>query len=118
MRVKKSLATAMAASAILASGLLFLAPQAAGAAPLPSTAASATPTTCTWQYVVTDGIFNDVLIYSGLGSRTVIGRIHPDGFFTATYLVQPATGNQGVRLPIIAPRSGWVNYGNWLVPRY
>src|ERR1700736_4269718 len=110
MHVRRHLAAAMAAAAILASGLSFLAPQAAGAAALPSTAASATATTCTWQYVVTDGIPNDVLIYAGLNSRTVIGRIHPTGYFTTTNPVYLETGNQGVRLPIIGPRRGWVNY--------
>ncbi|MGH8933532.1 MAG: hypothetical protein ACRDZO_23580 [Egibacteraceae bacterium] len=76
------------------------------------TAFAATQPSCVWRYVVTDGVFNDVLIYDDVSSATVVGRIHPGEEFRTPRPPRLVAGSQGVRLEI---RGGWVGYGNYTV---
>lgn len=69
---------------------------------------------CLWRYVVTDGVYNDVLIYDDVSSRTVVGRIHPGEEFRTSRPARLVAGSQGVRLEI---SGGWVGYGNYTVPQ-
>jgi len=95
----------MALAVVLGVGVLGGTPAATAAAAEPS---------CLWRYVVTDGVYNDVLIYGDVSSTTVVGRIHPGEEFRTPRPPRLVAGSQGVRLEI---RGGWVGYGNYTVPQ-
>ncbi|MGH8906423.1 MAG: hypothetical protein ACRD0K_07895 [Egibacteraceae bacterium] len=99
------LASAAVAATLLGGGTLSASPASARSAHGDPAQAS-----CLWQYVVTDGVFNDVLIFEHVNSTNVVGRIHPGEHFRSPNPPRLFAGNQGVRLEIFA---GWVGYGNY-----
>lgn len=109
--VNKALAPALMAALLSAGALAAPAMASASSAPARVPAATAESSTCLWQYVVTDGVPNNVRIFSGLDSTTVVGQIEPNQYFESPGF-NVESGSQGARLQIDA---GWVNFGDWLV---
>lgn len=117
MNLGKRLASVALAS-MIGGGALLTAPVAAEAAVAErgaSTAAGAVSTapaesSCLWRYVVTDGVYNDVLVYDGHSSENVVERIHPGEYFTSSNPPHSVAGRHGVRLEITG---GWVGLGDW-----
>ena|SRR2546426_6831338 len=112
-RISKVLATGIAGLAMLGGALIFLVPTAASAAPANAATVSTAAATCTWQYVVTDGVPNDVRIFPDPNSNSVVGVIHPNQYFSAPYPTTIVAGRQGTRLHV-TPYDGWVNFGDWI----
>jgi hypothetical protein len=110
MNIRKKLISAALAT-VIGSAALFVSPTVAGAAEAPVTYTTFAAGSCTWRYVVTDGVFNDVQIFDSLDSTHVIGFIHPNEFFQSPSPYLIAAGRHGTRLQIYG---GWVNLGDWI----
>lgn len=107
---KKALASAAVAAA-LAGSLVFPAGAMAATHPAAMPSATAAASSCLWQYVVSDGVPNNMRIFADPNSNQVIGSIEPNQYFTSPG-ENFVTGQQGTRLQI---DSGWVNFGDWVV---
>ena len=112
-KISKLLATSVAGLAMLGGALLFLAPAASAASAPRAATVSTAAATCTWRYVVTDGVPNDVRIFPNPDSLTVVGVIHPGQYFSAPYPTTLVAGRHGTRLHITS-HNGWVNFGDWI----
>src|SRR5438128_9081545 len=110
-RISKVLATGIAGLVMLGGALIFVVPTAASAAP--ARAASVSVGTCTWKYVVTDGVPNDVRIFPNPDSNSVVGVIVPNQLFSAPSPTILVAGRHGTRMQI-TPFNGWVNFGDWI----
>jgi hypothetical protein len=71
-RISKVLATGIAGIAMLGGALIFVVPTAASAAPANAATVSTAVGTCTWRYVVTDGVPKQRADL--LGPRLELGR--------------------------------------------
>lgn len=113
MSVQKKFVSAALASMIVGSALFTVPALAAGVAAersAPPSSNTSAESSCTWRYGVTDGVFNDVLVFDGHSSEHVVGRIHPGERFTSSNPPHSVAGRHGVRLEIT---SGWVGLGDW-----
>ena len=112
-RISKVLATGIAGLAMLGGALIFVAPTAASAAPARAATVSTAVGTCTWKYVVTDGVPNNVRIFPNPDSDSVVGVIVPNQLFSALSPTELVAGRHGTRMHI-TPFNGWVNFGDWI----
>ena|SRR5437588_12238536 len=111
-RISKVLATGIAGLAMLGGALIFVAPTAS-AAPAKAATVSTAVGTCTWKYVVTDGVPNNVRIFPNPDSDSVVGVIVPNQLFSALSPTELVAGRHGTRMHI-TPFNGWVNFGDWI----
>ena len=115
MRITKKVVAPALMAALLSAGALAAPVTAfAASAPAHAPAATAESDTCVWQYQVTDGVNNNMRVFSGLDSTDVIGSIEPNQYFDSPG-INIESGSQGERLQI---DGGWVNYGDWVVFQY
>src|SRR5439155_25965252 len=99
-RISKVLATGIAGLAMFGSALIFLVPTAASAAPANAATVSTAAATCTWRYVVTDGVPNDVRIFANPDTNSVVGVIHPNQYFSAPSPIILVAGRHGTRMQV------------------
>jgi transcriptional regulator with XRE-family HTH domain len=65
---------------------------------------------CPWQYIVSDGVPNDVLIANNPNKgHRVIGTYEPSQIF---YVPTPVQVRDGMMRTV----DGWITQGNWIVP--
>ncbi len=76
-------------------------------APVPAPAPSASGTSCPWKYTVTDGDYDDVLVFDTYTRDSIIARYAPRQVFFAPY--PPVVVHHMMRTA-----DGWVAQGDWL----
>ncbi|MGH3326520.1 MAG: hypothetical protein ACRDPT_01755 [Streptomycetales bacterium] len=66
---------------------------------------------CPWQYVVTDGVYDPVIIVDSPAGDHRVGTYQPNEIFYAPSPLE--TSNDSMRT-----EQGWIGRGEWIVPRH